>query len=291
MFRVIRSRQNPRVKQAALLRDARRRAKTGRIIIDGQREFLRACEANLAFCDVFLCPAEMREPSASLTETLARLSRQGVDCWEVTSDVFDKVAFGRRREGIVATAETPDCKLSGWVLPEQNEPPLIAVLDGLEKPGNLGAVLRTADGAGVSAVIAANPRTDIYNPNAIRASLGTVFRLQPRSASAAAARRWLAERNVTVYAARVDGAIDYAMADFTRPCAVVLGSEAHGLGELWRDDQVIPIRLPMLGAADSLNVSSTAAVLFYEARRQRQRHSSGTAHPGNHRGLTPPAQG
>jgi TrmH family RNA methyltransferase len=147
---------------------------------------------------------------------------------------------------------------------------LICVLEQLEKPGNLGAVVRTAAAAGVGAVIVADAHTDLFNPNAIRASLGAIFQLPVCAASAEDTQNWLAQRGGPVYATRVDASVPYTHVDYRGPCAVVLGSEARGLSETWQGPSVQPIALPMLGPVDSLNVSVTAAVVFYEALRQRQ---------------------
>ncbi len=161
------------------------------------------------------------------------------------------------------------------------------MLEGVEKPGNVGAVLRSADAAGVSALIVADGGTDLYNSNAIRASLGTIFTVPVCSASSTETLAWLKAHNLTIYAAWVDAEIEYTDADFTRPCAIVLGSEAEGLSDLWRPNRsngtggggsagsITAIKLPMLGVADSLNVSTAAAVLFYEALRQRRTINGG----------------
>jgi len=143
------------------------------------------------------------------------------------------------------------------------------VLERIEKPGNVGAVVRSADGAGVSAVILADAVTDLYNPNAIRASLGMIFTLPVCSTTTHEALAWLRKQSLQVLAARVDGAVPYTEIDYTLPTAIVLGSEATGLGDGWRAEGVTAVRLPVHGKADSLNVSATAAVLFYEALRQR----------------------
>ncbi len=144
------------------------------------------------------------------------------------------------------------------------------MLEGTEKPGNIGAVLRSADAAGISAIIVADPHTDLFNPNTIRASLGTVFTVPVCTAAAADVRDWLIGRRIGIFAARVEAEAPFTAADFTRSAAIVLGSEAEGLSSIWSGPNVTPVRLPMLGHADSLNVSATAAVLFYEAVRQRQ---------------------
>jgi TrmH family RNA methyltransferase len=184
----------------------------------------------------------------------------------VTPAVFQKLAFGQRQEGLLAVAVASPKPLTEVKIGDR---PLIAVLEGVEKPGNLGAVIRAADGAGIDALILADGVTDLYNPNTIRASLGTVFTLPIAVERSEAVLAWLREREITVMAARVDGAVDYDRADFTPPTAIVLGSEARGLSPAWSGDDVTAIRLPMRGAADSLNLSTTAAVLFYEAQRQR----------------------
>jgi tRNA G18 (ribose-2'-O)-methylase SpoU len=161
-----------------------------------------------------------------------------------------------------ASSGTPTRKL-------QNAP-LVVVLEGVEKPGNIGAVLRSADAAGASAVIVADGRTDLFNPNAIRASLGTIFTVPVCEATSDAALAWLRAQEFTIFAARVDGSVPYTEADYRGPTAIVLGAEATGLSAAWTGDDIHAVRLPMLGIADSLNVSITGAVLFYEALRQRQ---------------------
>jgi TrmH family RNA methyltransferase len=169
-------------------------------------------------------------------------------------------------DGVVAVAAIPQRNLQQLKLAGR---PLVAVLEGVEKPGNVGAVLRGADGAGVSAVIVADGGSDLYNPNAIRASMGTLFTTPVYAATSAEAIAWLRKQGLTIYAARVDGSVEYTACDFTRPCAIVLGSESEGLTDIWRGDDVTAIRLPMRGLADSLNIASAATVLFYEALRQR----------------------
>jgi TrmH family RNA methyltransferase len=145
---------------------------------------------------------------------------------------------------------------------------VVAVLEGLEKPGNVGAVIRSADGAGVAAVIVVDGGTDLYNPNAIRASLGTAFTVPLVDAPAQTARDWLEANSFQILTARVGAGTNYTDISYGRATALVLGSESHGLSDIWQGDGVTPISLPMLGVADSLNVSVTAALLFYEALRQ-----------------------
>lgn len=266
----ITSSQNPRVKLAAKLHDRRARQKQGRFPIDGARELLRALEAGVRPAEAFVCREHLRGGEGR--RALELLPGTGCHLVEVTPDVMEKLAYGERSEGIVAIAASWSPTLADLRLPES---PLVAVLEGVEKPGNIGAVLRSADAAGVSALILADAGTDLFNPNTIRASLGTIFTVPVCIATAAETLAWLRERSLKIFAARVDGSILYAEADFRGPSAIVLGSEAEGLTNVWRAPDITAVRLPMLGRADSLNVSATAAVLFFEARRGARRQEPG----------------
>ncbi|MEI8374568.1 MAG: RNA methyltransferase [Planctomycetota bacterium] len=260
---MITSAHNPRVKQAVCLRDHRQRRKEQLILIDGVRELARAITAGVALREVFVCPELCRsEEARRLLENLPGSAQR----FDVTEAVFAKLAFGQRSEGVVGVAEVPRQCLEDIVLPTN---PLVAVLEGVEKPGNIGAVLRSADGAGISALVVADLRTDLFNPNVIRASLGTIFSLPVAAAAPGDVLAWLRGRGLQILAARVEGSVSYTEIDYRQPTAIVLGSEAQGLTSLWSGDGVRAIRLPMLGMADSLNVSTAAAVLFYEALRQR----------------------
>jgi TrmH family RNA methyltransferase len=252
------------VKDALRLRQSRHRRKQGRFLIDGAREILRALGGGILAVEAFVCPALC--DTAERARTLEQVKASGVPIWEIPPQVFERLAFGERTEGILLVAESVPRTLAELVVPEQA---VVAVVEGIEKPGNLGAILRSADATGVSAVIVTDAGSDLYNPNCIRASLGTVFTLPICEASSAESLAWLIERKIKVFAARPDAALDYTEADFHAGGAIVLGSEAAGLSKTWNAPEVTPIRLPMLGVADSLNVSVTAAVLFYEAVRQR----------------------
>ncbi|HEX5465676.1 MAG TPA: RNA methyltransferase, partial [Candidatus Limnocylindrales bacterium] len=267
---VVTSLHNPRLRAAAALRERRARTREGRFLVDGTREIGRALDAGFAVLEAFVEPVAVAADPAR-AQLVEHLRAQGVAIVTVGPEALGKVAFGDRSEGIVAVVAAPhdieDLEGLGAALPAD---PLMVVLEGLEKPGNVGAVLRSADGAGVSAVILADPVADPWNPNTIRASLGTVFSLPLRIGSSGAVRTWLADRGLRIVAARVDGATDYDAVDLTGPTAIVLGSEAQGLTDAWSGEGIEAVRLPMLGRADSLNVSATAAVLCYEASRQRR---------------------
>ncbi len=261
----ITSLNNPRVKDAIRLRSARHRGKQGRFLIDGARELQLALAGGVVLTDLFLCLPWCTSPESQ--QILAHAAESNADAWQVSENVFQKLAFGERRDGVLAVAETPHRTLAELPLRPEG---LIAVIEGVEKPGNVGAVLRSADGAGVAAVIVADPATDLYNPNCIRASLGTVFTMPVCTASSSETLAWLRQHRRRIFAARVDAEGDYTAADLGENAAVVLGSEAAGLSTCWYATDIAAIKLPMRGAADSLNISAAAAVLFYEALRQRQ---------------------
>jgi len=254
---------NPRIKAAVRLRDRRERDATGLTIVDGAREILRALDAGARVEAAFVAAELIRSPDASLVADRLR-GRAGAI--EVSPEVLAKVAFGERSDGIVGVGATPTGTLADLALAPDA---LVVVIEAVEKPGNLGAVLRSADGAGASAVVVADPLTDPFNPNAIRASLGTIFAIPVVTATAVETLAWLAEHGIRPVAAVVDAAVRYVDADLTGPVAIVLGSEAAGLSGVWSDPRVAAVSIPMSGMADSLNVSTAAAILLYEAVRQR----------------------
>jgi TrmH family RNA methyltransferase len=264
----ITSSANPRVKAAVRLRERREREETGLTIVDGPRELLLALDHGIAVAEAFVCDELIRSNEAK--EAVKRLRISGTSTVHVPANVMSKVAFGDRSDGVVAVIRSPETSIDRLVLPRL---PLIVVIESIEKPGNYGAILRTADGAGADAVIATDPLTDTFNPNAIRASLGTIFSMPIATATTAAVLEWLHANGIRPIGARVDAPQLYTEVDLRGPIAIVLGSEAGGLSEAWDEARSDSVAIPMLGAADSLNVSVAAAILLYEARRQR---SSGT---------------
>lgn len=271
----ITSTANPRVRAAAALRDRREREATGLTIIDGARELRRALTAGVQVTEAFVCESMLAGADArAALDGLEALSRRGVPVHRTSDTAFAKLAFGARAEGLVAVIRPPSGELDALELPAD---PLVVVIDGVEKPGNVGAVLRSADGAGANAVIASGPRTDLTNPNVIRASAGTVFSTALASADAPTVLAWLRRHGIRILAARVEASRAYTEVDLTGPAAIVVGAEDRGLGDAWVADDIEAIHLPMHGIADSLNVSVTAAVLLYEARRQRD----GQPHEGD----------
>lgn len=259
----ITSPQNPRIRTAAALRDRRARDESGLTLVDGVREVARALAGGAQPVEVF---ADLARLDADGRQLLAAARELGAVVLPTAGPALDRLAYGDRAEGMVATVRVPDLALAALRLPAN---PLVVVLEAVEKPGNLGAVVRSADGAGADAVIAADLRTDLFNPNAIRASLGAVFAVPVAAGTSEEVRAELERRGTAIVTARVDAADLYTDVDLTGPVAIVLGSEADGLTDRWPAPPARAVRLPMLGVGDSLNVSIAAAVLLYEARRQR----------------------
>jgi TrmH family RNA methyltransferase len=265
---VLTSPANPRLRAAAALRDRRGRIRTGLLLVDGAREVARALDGGITLVEAFV--AAEASGDADVAAVAQRAAALGVPLVTVAAKLLGLLAYGERASGIVAVATAPDTTLASLRLPASA--PLVGILEDVEKPGNLGAVCRSADGAGLDAMIAAVGSVgsvDPWNPNAVRASLGTVFTLALAVATTADVLGWLRAKGLRVVAARVDGSVPYTEVDLTGPVALVLGSEASGLTAEWSGSDVMAVRLPMRGRADSLNVAAAAAILFYEARRQR----------------------
>jgi TrmH family RNA methyltransferase len=261
---------NPRIRAAARLRERRDREATGMTLVDGARELRRALSNEIEIVEAFVCEPLLAGEDARAV--LDALRGGGVPITTTTEAAFAKLAFGDRAEGLVAVIRAPIGRLADLILPTD---PLIVVVEGVEKPGNVGAILRSADGAGADALIAASPRTDLTNPNVIRASAGTIFAVPIAAAPTEAVIAWLRAQGVRMLAARVGDGGPYTDADLTGSVAIVLGSESDGLSDAWHAPDIEAVHLPMHGIADSLNVSVSAAVLLYEARRQRDRHMPG----------------
>jgi TrmH family RNA methyltransferase len=267
----IESPANPRIRLALELRERRERERTGLTLIDGAREARRAIEAGVHVETAFICRELLDSDDARAA--VARLGGAGglagggaSTIVDVSRRAFERLAYGDRSDGIVLVVRQPSTALT---IKPLGADPIVVVTEDVEKPGNLGAILRSADATGATAVVAAGG-TDLFNPNVIRASVGTVFRVPVAAAPAEEARAWLGGHGLRIVAARVDAERLHVDVDLRPPIAIVFGSEATGLSAAWDGDDVTPVRLPMLGVADSLNVSAAAAVLLYEAWRQRR---------------------
>ena len=252
----ITSGQNPKIKDLLLLESkSRERKARGLFVVEGRREYVRAVEAGVRTETLFVREGEAEEGRADFV-----VSRQ----------LYEKIACREGTEGIVAVMQARERSLQDLHL---SPSPLVLVLESVEKPGNLGAVLRSADAAGVDAVLVCDPLTDLYNPNLIRASLGAVFSVPVAVCSSEEAYAWLAERGIAVLTAQLQDSTPYDEADLTRPVALVFGTEDRGLTPFWRQRADAHVRIPMAGMMDSLNVSVSAAVLAFEAVRQRKANS------------------
>jgi RNA methyltransferase, TrmH family len=263
----IESPANPRIREALALRDREARLRSGLTLVDGARECRRAIEAAVTVVTAFVCRglATSEDAIAALAMLDQGAAGGGPEIIEVGERVHDRLAYGNRRDGLVLVVRPPSVDLDHLSVPREG---LVLVTEDVEKPGNLGAILRTADGAGCDAVIAVGG-TDLFNPNVIRASIGTVFVVPVAAATGPEVRAWLRASGLRAVAASVQALAAYTEANLTGGLAFILGSEADGLSPTWHDPDIEAVRVPMRGVADSLNVSVTAAVLAFEARRQR----------------------
>ena len=258
---------NPHVKELVRLRTGGRRKSAGVTIVDGSREILRAMEAGIEFKEFYVCP-ELLGRGEEEKQLQTRLSGVKVPVFEVARIVFAKIAYGDRQEGVLGICEPPKRSLTDLRL-DANA--LVVVIEHVEKPGNLGAILRTCDAAGVSGAIVCDSKTDLYNPNVIRASVGTIFTVNTVQCSNDEALRFLRTKGIKSYAASPQAQTFYTQMNLTGAVAIVLGSEQEGLSDFWDKNADARVKIPMRGHADSLNVSTSAAILIYEAIRQRTR--------------------
>ena len=252
--------QNPFIKSLVLLQEkAKNRKQTGSFLIEGAREISLAVKGNYEIETLLFYPEICSEIEA---KKLAR----NTELIEINKDVFQKLSYRETTEGILAVAKTKSLQLSDLKL---SATPLILVAEAPEKPGNIGALLRTADAANLDAVIIANPKSDLYNPNIVRSSVGCLFTNQIATASTAEIISFLQEKNINFYCATLQNSTSYHTQDFTKPTALIVGTEATGLTQEWRDAATQNIIIPMQGEIDSMNVSVAAAILIFEAKRQR----------------------
>mgnify|MGYP000647325727 FL=1 len=252
--------QNPFVKSLVLLQEkAKARKQTGTFLMEGQREISIAIKGGYQIETVLFLPEICTEKQASQLAPTAELI-------EINKEDFQKLAYRDTTEGILAVAKTKSTLLSDLQLSEN---PLILVAEAPEKPGNIGALLRTADAAHLDAVIIANPKSDLYNPNIVRSSVGCLFTNQIATGTTAEIIAFLKEKNIAIYCATLQNSNGYHLENYTTPTALVVGTEATGLTQEWRDAATQNIIIPMQGEIDSMNVSVAAAILIFEAKRQR----------------------
>ncbi len=264
MKTILTSTQNPLIKLAYRLRNRREREKAQLTLLEGYRELTRAFDYGMTLKECFYCPEMfLGKNEFSLIDKLATA---GVKCIEVAPHLLEKISYRDRPEGLLAIAnilrhslETIPIKKNGLYL----------IAEAVEKPGNLGAILRSADAAGVDGVIVCDKRTDIYNPNVIRASTGALFSVPLAETTTDNAIDWLKTNNIKALAATPHTDSLYSDIDLTQSIAIIVGAEQYGLSEVWLEQATIQIKIPMLGQIDSLNVATAATILLYEAARQR----------------------
>lgn len=259
MVKII-SLQNVLIKKIQALRESRERKEQRMTVIDGAREIKRAIEAGITIDKVFYIRGQQ-------DQLLKQLRLKKIETIELSDKAMEKLTYGERHEGIIALAKTPILSLKDLKLSHQ---PLVVVLESLEKPGNLGAILRTCDGVGVDAVLVCDPKTDIYNPNVIRSSTGIIFSLPVVCTTAEEIYSFLKSKKIKICASSPKAPKMYTQAVLQGPWALVLGSEDQGLSDFWLLAADMTVKIPMKGHADSLNVSISAAIILYEALRQRQ---------------------
>ncbi|WP_299781410.1 RNA methyltransferase [uncultured Formosa sp.] len=259
----ITSTQNSYIKQLVQLKEkSRDRKKSGVFLIEGQREISLALKGDytidtLLYCNDYIEDIQIETLTSSNSEVI-----------NISKDVYQKLAYRDTTEGVIAIAKSKTLNLSDLIFDKHN--PLILIAEAPEKPGNIGALLRTADAANVDAFIIANPKTDLYNPNIIRSSVGCVFTNQVASGSTTDIISFLKSKDINIFCAALQASKPYHTQDFTTATALVVGTEATGLSNEWRDHATQNIIIPMQGEIDSMNVSVAAGILVFEAKRQRQ---------------------
>lgn len=259
----ITSAQNPKIKRLLQLQQkSSERRKAGLFVVEGIREVERCVEKGYEINTIFYLNKPMAENVSGIIE-----KNKGIKLFEVSPTIYEKIAYRGSTEGIIAEVKTKDKTLNDLNLSEN---PLVVVLESVEKPGNLGAILRSADAAGADALIVCDPLTDLYNPNLIRNSTGAIFSVPCVACTSEECIKFLKENNIQILTAQLQDSELYYDTDMKRGTAIVMGTEATGLTDIWRKAADAHIRIPMLGITDSLNVSVSAAILLYEAVRQRE---------------------
>ena len=258
------SAQNPKIKELLALQEkSKMRREKSLFIVEGRRELEHCLSAGFKARTLFICTDIIQ---AGEIEHLVTLLDKECNLIEVPEQLYNKIAYRGGTEGVIAEIYSKEKRLDDLQL---NENPLVIVLESVEKPGNLGAVLRSADAAGADAVIICDPLTDLYNPNLIRSSIGAIFSRQVAIASSEDAIHWLKANNIKILTAQLQDSQWYYKTPMKEGTAIVMGTESTGLTDIWRKAADAHIKIPMLGELDSLNVSVSAAILLFEAVRQR----------------------
>lgn len=265
----ISSLQNPKVKDAIQLRDRPERDKTHHFLIEGYRELLHASDAGITLLYLFIAPSLFL--GSNEPHLIENIKNKGAKIYLCDEKVFRKLSYRDRPDGLVAIAEQRTFSLLDLeqkIVSKKN--PFLVVAEAIEKPGNLGTILRSSDAVGVDGLIVCDRCTDIYNPNVVRASIGTLFTVPTVEAQGEETLQWLKKQGISVLAATPSAKMEYTEVDLTQPVAIALGTEQYGLSRLWMDHADLQVRIPMCGMADSLNVAMATSILLYEVLRQRR---------------------
>lgn len=266
----ISSLQNPRIKHLVKLRDRSERESSGQFIIEGYRELLRASDAGHPVEAVFICPELFL--GSNEEALIDRLDSTGAKKWVCSEAVFRKISYRDRPDGLIGLAPQQHLTLNDLDhLLNKTMPPFLVVAEAIEKPGNLGTILRSSDAVGLDGLIVCDRCTDIHNPNVVRASVGTLFTVPVVEAEGKETLAWLRKHKIAVVAATPSAKAEFTQVDLSGPIAIAVGTEQLGLSELWMKEADIQVRIPMRGVADSLNVAMATTLLLYEALRQRQK--------------------
>jgi RNA methyltransferase, TrmH family len=273
---LITSSKNPGIKFAVSLNKGNVRKKTGMFLIEGMREIRLAIDAGYRFHTLYFCPdiagKEILSGSGAAayqagTMDIVNALQGQAEIIETTASVFKRLVYRESSDGLLAVAFRDNLTLGDLNI---GDVPLILVAESIEKPGNIGAILRTADAAGIDAVLVCDAQTDIYNPNVIRSSLGTVFTLPVVTCSSKEALNWLKEKSIKIFTTALTASIPHYEANFSGPAAIVAGAEATGVSSVWQENSDVNIIIPMFGKVDSMNVSVATSIVLYEALRQRK---------------------
>lgn len=264
----ITSLQNPKIKQTVRLRERTCRDETKLFLIEGYRELLRFAENGGKATELFYCPEFFL--GTNERTLIQKLSSPGVLSYECSKDVFRKISYRDRPDGLLAIAKQPKATLQDLekILP-QDRAPFLVIAEAIEKPGNLGTILRSSDASGVDAVILCDRCTDLFNPNVVRASVGTLFTVPVFEASSEDTLNFLKKKGITIAAATPHASLEFTKADFKQGIAIAVGTEQLGLSEKWMKQADLQVKIPMQGIADSLNVATATTLLLYEVLRQR----------------------
>lgn len=264
--KMITSLQSPKVKQVVRLREKRERDKTQTFLIEGYRELTRAVAGAVSFLMLFYSPEHfLGSNEHTLIQTI---KDQRVEVIEVSRQVFEKISYRDRPDGLLAIAKQTHLSLNDLTL-KKGRPPFFLIAEAIEKPGNLGSILRSSDAAGVDALIVCDRCTDIFNPNVVRASVGTLFTVPVVEVSSDEAIQWLNHHHITIVATTPAAKSTYTQVDLTGPVAIAMGTEQLGLSQKWMEKAHLQVSIPMCGVADSLNVAAATTLLLYEVLRQR----------------------